>query len=114
MKLSAAFHSIVGIILCLVLLAACKKSNVSGGSGGTNIPYITPIGDTAGALVSASIGPTGGSLTSSDGRVQLMIPAGALSQTTTISIQPIINLCPGGIGLAYDLQPNGTKFAVPA
>jgi hypothetical protein len=114
MKLNSPSLPAIGIIIFLVLLGACKKSNVSGGTDSTNIPFITPIGDTAGAPVSASIGPTGGSLTSSDGRVQLVIPAGALSQTTIITIQPIINLCPGGIGLAYDLQPTGTKFSTPA
>jgi hypothetical protein len=114
MKLNSPSLPAIGIIIFLVLLGACKKSNVSGGTDSTNIPFTTPIGDTAGAPVSASIGPTGGSLTSSDGRVQLVIPAGALSQTTIITIQPIINLCPGGIGLAYDLQPTGTKFSTPA
>jgi hypothetical protein len=114
MKRSAAFRSIIGLILGLLLLAACKKSSVSEGSGGSNSPVITPFGDTAGPAVSASIGPNGGTLTSSDGRAQLVIPAGALSQTTVISIQPIFNLCPGGLGLAYDLLPNGITFATPA
>jgi hypothetical protein len=119
MKLNSPSLPAIGILICLVILGACKKTNISGGnnSGGsdtTNIPYITPLGDTAGIPVSGSIGASGGTLTSSDGRVQLVVPAGALSQTTNITIQPIVNLCPGGIGLAYNLLPNGTQFAVPA
>jgi hypothetical protein len=119
MKLNSPSLPVIGIFICFVLSGACKKTNDSGGnnSGGsdtTNIPYITPLGDTAGTPVSGPIGASGGTLTSSDGRVQLVVPAGALSQTTNITIQPIVNLCPGGIGLAYNLLPNGTQFAVPA
>jgi hypothetical protein len=124
MKLNFPSLSAISIFICLVSIVACNKTNNSGLTipGGnntgyldtTNIPFITPIGDTAGSPVSASIGANGGTLTSSDGRVQLIIPPGALSQTTNITIQPILNYCPGGLGLAYDLLPNGTKFAIPA
>ena len=51
---------------------------------------------------------------STDSVIQLSIPAGALSSNTDITIQPVSNECPGGIGLGYDLLPNGTRFAVPA
>jgi hypothetical protein len=119
MKWNVPILQAIAIISCFVLLSSCMKTNNSGGNNSgasdtTNIPYITPLGDNAGAAVSGSIGAAGGTLTSSDGRVQLVVPAGALSQTTNITIQPIVNLCPGGIGLAYDLLPNGTQFAVPA
>jgi hypothetical protein len=43
----------------------------------------------------------------------LTIPAGALGTDLAISIQLITNQAPGGIGLAYDLLPNGTKFTTP-
>jgi hypothetical protein len=113
-----ALTSIV-IIISLAFLGACKKTNNTlgndpGGSDTTYAPAITAVGDKAGTPVSGSIGAGGGTLTSSDGRIQLVIPPGALSQTTSITIQPVTNLCPGGIGLAYDLQPEGTKFSIPA
>lgn len=122
MKLSSLCLPGIAITICLITIGACQKTNSSGTNnpGGTNpgdttdIPFITPLGDTAGAPVSGSIGANGGTLTSSDGRVQLVVPAGALSQTTNIMIQPIVNLCPGGLGVAYNLLPNGTKFAIPA
>ncbi|HTQ27003.1 MAG TPA: hypothetical protein VMI35_02710 [Puia sp.] len=115
------------IVLTLMFTGGCIKT-----SSLTNVPSIpstdssstnaddsvpaavTPVGTAVGNPVSTSIGPGGGTLTSSDGRVMLTIPAGALSTNTNISIQPVTNSCPGGIGLAYDLMPNGTKFAIPA
>ena len=120
MKLSSLCLPGIAMVICLLTMAACQKTNSSNGSGGntggdtTDIPFITPLGDTTGSPVSGSIGANGGTLTSSDGRVELIIPPGALSQTTNITIQPIVNYCPGGLGLAYNLLPNGTKFAIPA
>jgi len=75
---------------------------------------VTAIGTPSGNPVTQNIGPGGGSITSEDGRIQLMIPAGALTATTNITIQAITNECPGGIGLAYNLEPSGTKFSIPA
>jgi hypothetical protein len=42
-----------------------------------------------------------------------IFPDGALSTNTQITIQPVTNTCPGGIGPSYDLLPNGTKFSKP-
>jgi hypothetical protein len=66
-----------------------------------------------GEKVSREIGAEGGKLVSSDGRVELIIPAGALSSNTTISIQPITNLAQGGAGKAYNFEPSGIKFQQP-
>lgn len=49
-----------------------------------------------------------------DSVLKLTIPAGALASNTNISIQPVTNQLPGGLGLGYDLLPNGTRFSVPA
>ncbi|MFI5154177.1 MAG: hypothetical protein ACHQET_12630 [Chitinophagales bacterium] len=80
----------------------------------TTHPAITNVGTPVGNSVSQTIGPSGGSITSSNGAVQLTIPAGALSANTIITIQPVTNECPGGLGLGYDFLPNGTQFAKPA
>jgi hypothetical protein len=50
---------------------------------------------------SATIGAAGGTLSSSDGRVTVQIPAGALTADATISVSPISNHAHGGIGAAY-------------
>ncbi len=59
------------------------------------------------------IGKEGGSFNSSDGKITLIIPQGAVSKKTTFSIQPITNLMPNGNGLAYRLEPSGIQFQKP-
>ena len=73
----------------------------------------SPKGDPTGSATTQLIDATGGSVTSGDGRITLIIPAGALSNATTVSIQPITNTTPNGIGLGYRLQPEGTTFGMP-
>jgi len=76
---------------------------------------VTPIAPIPAAIPSsASIGPTGGSIRSADGRLTLKVPAGALAAPTTLSIAPVTNGAPNAIGSAYSLSPVGTQFAIPA
>ena len=118
------------LLMILASLAGCKKAvslitnNLpppppttvdSSGTGFDTIPpAVTPVGTPVGNIITKTIGASGGSITSDDGRVQLTIPPGALSANTNISIQAVTNTCPGGIGVSYDLLPNGTKFSTPA
>jgi hypothetical protein len=81
---------------------------------GPAVPLVTAVGTPMGAAVTAMIGPEGGTLTSSDGRFTLTIPAGALVAPTAIGIQPIVNTAPQGLGLAYSLTPDGLRLATPA
>ena len=111
----------IAISFLLLLAAGCKKVNSLTNinnilqSLDDSIPAaISGIGTPTGTPVSKNIGSSGGSLLSADGRIELVIPSGALSANTNITIQPVTNNCPGGLGIAYDLLPNGTKFAVPA
>jgi hypothetical protein len=71
-------------------------------------------GISLGAAISKTIGPEGGTIASADGRVLLSIPAGALSSSTTISIEPITSTTPGGLGNAYRFSPDGQQFKKPA
>lgn len=79
----------------------------------SGIPVVTAIGTPMGTATTASIGPAGGSLSSSDSRFTLTVPAGVVANTTPFSIQPITNGAPGGVGSAYRLGPDGQTFAVP-
>lgn len=106
--------------LCLVLLVlflTCKKdsnnpvSTPPPSSNGTLEP--TPIGIPIGPPTITTIGPSGGTVTSADGTLSISIPAGALSGDTAISVQPITNYGPGGLGTAYRLGPSGMRFSVP-
>lgn len=67
-----------------------------------------------GEPVTEKIGINGGRLISSDKKVEIIIPAGALPSETMISIQPVTNLSISGIGKTYRFEPSGLKFLVPA
>ncbi|WP_080055842.1 hypothetical protein [Spirosoma aerolatum] len=77
-----------------------SPDNPSGSAGGLQ----TEVGAPTGAAISQTIGPDGGTLTTSDGKLKLTIPAGALASSTTISAQPVENKAPGGTGTAYALS----------
>ncbi len=111
----------VAISLLLLVAVGCKKLNPLSNINNIlqtiddSIPAaVTDIGTPTGTAVTKNIGGSGGSIVSDDGRIEVDIPAGALSANTNITIQPVTNNCPGGSGFAYDLLPNGTRFAVPA
>lgn len=115
---------------CLVFalfLVSCGGGDDGAGpgdGGGNNDTDPTPTtpGTPNGTPTTQSIGPGGGTLTSSDGLFSITIPPGALpapspgSKTggeTEITIQPITNTAWGGIGSGYRLLPDGLTFAVP-
>ncbi len=79
----------------------------------TTVAVATAVGTPNGTAISASIGPSGGTLTSADGRLTLTVPANAVANSTTLSIQPISNAAPGATGSAYRMLPDGQTFAVP-
>jgi hypothetical protein len=74
---------------------------------------ITGRGKPDGEKTEMKIGKEGGSFTSSDGKVRLIFPEGALSKKTTISIQPTTNLGPNSNGKAYQMEPSGMNFQQP-
>jgi CHRD domain/Protein of unknown function (DUF1565)/Periplasmic copper-binding protein (NosD) len=59
------------------------------------------------------VGVAGGTVTSGDGNVSLVIPAGALSGDTSIAIVPLPTIPSGGIGTSYRFTPEGTTFTQP-
>jgi hypothetical protein len=101
-------------ILILSLGQYCKKSNdasnTNSNNNGNNTPETTPVGTPVGTKTSQLVPKSGGTVTSADGILDLVIPDGALPTDDTITIQAITNNCPGGKGLAYRLGPDGSKF----
>jgi len=106
-------------LFALSSIVACKKSNgphvvdppppPTGGA-----PAITPVGQPTGAVIMKSIGPSGGAITSEDGKVKLTIPAGALDANLNITMQPIQNNSPMGMKkYAFRLLPHGLQFKKP-
>lgn len=74
---------------------------------------ITEKGKPIGTHVSKSIGPEGGTLTSFDGSLQVIFPAGALGAPTTVRLQMVENKSAGGIGPAFEVEPKETKLNKP-
>ncbi|MFO0600272.1 MAG: hypothetical protein U0228_33490 [Myxococcaceae bacterium] len=76
-------------------------------------PAITAKGDPTGAAATATIGTAGGSLKSTDGKIELVVPPGAVSADVAFTATPIGVKAPGG-KVAYRLGPDGTTFSKPA
>ncbi|HTR30271.1 MAG TPA: hypothetical protein VMH27_13445 [Puia sp.] len=108
------YSGLLAASCCLSLTTGCKKGGVAGNSQPIDtIPAVTPVGAPVGAPVTKTIGAAGGTIASADGRVELDFPAGALAANTDISIQPVAGEAPGGRGLGYHFQPDGSVFAKP-
>lgn len=76
------------------------------------LPDSTAIGSPAGKKLSKEIGIAGGTIVSEDGRLELIFPAGAVTQNTEISIQPITTVIPHA-NKSYQFEPSGTQFNKP-
>ncbi len=85
---------------------------VAAATAATNL-NATAVGTANGTPVSASIGPSGGALTSADGKLTLSVPANALAGSVMLTILPITNEAPGGLGSSYRMLPDGQVFAAP-
>ncbi|MFN8651240.1 MAG: hypothetical protein U0133_04990 [Gemmatimonadales bacterium] len=94
-----------------ILSTACGGD--SGGPSGNRPPAVTPPGTPTGPVVTATIGPAGGSLQSDDGLVRLEVPAGALAADASIGLQRISARAPGAVGEAIRLTPDGLQFSTP-
>jgi hypothetical protein len=103
------------LLLVLLFLGACTTSTPNPiPTPDPNIqPEPTAIGTPVGEVASKTIGAAGGSLSSADGKISLTIPAGALSEDKTITIQEITDELKGGLK-AYRFTPDGLQFATPA
>jgi hypothetical protein len=114
MKTLSIMHylKITTLVVFVVGSSSCKKNDTTAITEATT-PLKTEIGTPVGSISTASIDVTGGTINSIDGNITLTIPSGALSSTTTISIQPITNNAPLGIGTGYRLMPEGTIFLKP-
>jgi len=91
------------LLIMVISLAACSRP----------VPKTTAAGTPSSDPETSTIGAAGGTLALLDGRLELTIPAGALSSDVEISVQHITNNAFGGLGSAYRLEPSGTTFAKP-
>jgi len=112
---------IIVLIIFACIFSCCTKTiateigSEQDTSGQTGAPAgkVTPAGTPSGAMESKVIGVNGGTFTTADKRLSIKFPQGALTGNTTISVQPITNNTPGGLGTAYRITPHGVNFAKP-
>jgi|GEM_PF-5248641 len=95
-------------LLALLLVAACSDDDPV-------TPEPTPLPE-----VSGTLGASGGTLKSSDGTMELSVPAGALAADTDISIKEVEDTALPTVGAgmqvlrAFNMTPAGLPFAIPA
>lgn len=105
---------VYGIIFLFVhAFISCKKNADKVDGPPTDESTITPIGTPVGDAIRKTINQQGGEIVSADGNIKLIVPAGALDAAKEISIQPISNELPGGIGEAFRILPHGEQFKKP-
>jgi len=111
MRIKTIIYSCI-IILSSLSMGACQKEKVENDMPDSEfVPKEFPVGQIIGESTSATIGAGGGELSSIDGHVRLLIPAGALSEPKEINITTIENSNPGGIGTAFRISPHDITFA---
>ena len=101
------------LITLIMSFSTCTEDPSDSLTPDENKPEPTLVGFPNGLPNTKTIGASGGTITSLDGRMGIEIPAGALSVDTEIGIQPVTNYAPNGNGNAYQLGPEGTKFSKP-
>jgi hypothetical protein len=99
-------------LFIFLALVSCHDEAESPDDSISGEPAVTEIGIPIDNPVTAQIGPSGGSLSSKDGKLTITVPTNAVNANTTFSIQPIISFCPGGTA-AFRLLPEGLTFSTP-
>ena len=101
-------------ILAMIVSFSCKKTSVDSPTSLPSAPLITATGTVNGVANSKLINAAnGGNITSTDGKITVNIPAGALANNETITIQPVTNTTGLGKSKAYRLTPHGITFNKP-
>jgi hypothetical protein len=91
---------VLSVVLFLTIMA-CSGGGDSATSGSNTSPQ--------------NIGTAGGTIVSSDGKVTLNVPSGALNNTIQLTIQKsTLSDNIGAAGQPYDFGPDGTIFNIPA
>lgn len=100
--------SLLTLIIGSLSINSCNKDDP--GSDNNVKGVVTAVGVPLGGAISGTIGPSGGTLITNDGKVEFVFPAGALTNATDIVIQPVTSNIPFAIGNAYRLLPENTQF----
>ncbi|MGX5817347.1 hypothetical protein ACWKWU_04075 [Chitinophaga lutea] len=99
----------------LLAFAACHKPRTGepGPGGPPPAGVVRDRGVVNGTVKKQTIGANGGRITSADGRLEVDIPAGAVTRDTEFSIEPLTNTLPGALPQSYRLRPDNMTFPKP-
>ena len=92
-------HGSTSIFVALTLAVGC-------GGGGSGKPP-------GGAQTMKVVGTSGGAVSSSDGKLAVEIPAGALPIDVAITTETVAAPAEGAVSTVYEIGPTGTQFAMP-
>lgn len=102
----------------LLVVASAALAACGGDGGGNGTPDGGPGPGDGGPPVDCNVTPAlcvgadGGTVTSADGNVSLVVPAGALDTPTNITVTAVTG--GSGLGPDYEFGPDGLQFATPA
>ena len=112
MKTSIWASAVLLVVVLLIALVYSHKKSKSDPAKESQ-PAMVTRGAPAGPATNATIGAMGGALKSSEGRLAISIPPGALFSDTPVSIQPLTDAEGIAVGPVYQLSPEGSTFAQP-
>jgi hypothetical protein len=128
MKARVGFHALA-LVMLLIGASGCKRKETelsfsSSGPSGSGFRASASLAPRASSqatqpatpvlvATTASIGPRGGTLNSSDGKLSVSIPPGAFSADTVVQIQPTTSAPEQSFGPVYQLSPEGMTFPQP-
>ncbi len=101
------------MVITILFVSANLSAQNNSAEDTTTKEVISEIGKPNGKISEKTMNQEGDTLISREGNLELIIPPGAVSKNTIISIQPITNLMPNGNGQAYRLEPSGIQFQQP-
>lgn len=99
---------LVSFLTALCLLG-CKKSDRPKDDE-TSKPFAYALGTPTGPATNKTIDAAGGNIKTPDGKISVSIPAGALTKSTEISIQPVTQTMESTTGTVYRLGPENVQF----
>lgn len=109
------FNRKAGVLSLMALPVMPLLSACGGGQVGDTPASPAVHNDSSGQVVgSAVVGVDGGLVSSTDGVITLEIPAGALANDTQITIRSMAEGMTGSALPAYEFEPDGLTFNIPA
>lgn len=97
----------------LSVFTSCNKDKNGDSVNQGPTPVSRPAGQPSGAQQSFPIGSEGGEFTTADGKLTVIVPAGAVTELTNFQVQPISNTADAGVGGGFRLLPHGMIFHKP-